>query len=870
MKLKQDLALLLFAATAVAMTGCHEDINPWAEGSEGRIAPVVSVDNSVQSASSGKPASRAVQSPEDVTVSDLELTISKNDGTYTHTWESVDRYDPETKFTTGQYKVEVRYGNPQRAGFNKPAFYGSTDVLVQENETTSVSLVASLANAMLSVTYTDAFRSYMADWNANAHTTGGEYVYYAKDETRPGYFNPGEMTLNVYVEKPNGKSSTFEVAKFNALARHHYHVTVDVNNGDAGGDAVLVVTFDDTVDQEDVVINLSDELLDAPAPEITGSGDLTDGHFYTYTFGDAWNTPVRANIVARGGIAEIKLTTVSQSLLAQGWPAEVDLMNADASVLGLMQQLGLMAVRTDGTNATMAVVDFSDVPAHLTETASNSNSFTITVKDKMTKVSEPFSFAINTVPMTLTLSGAQPLLVGGDRLSFQLNYNGANPESSVSFQLYNERGTWSNTRTVSIVKGETQGVYNVTVEVPADSKDVTVRAVTSVKNSEGLTVSRVSPTFTASLDAKDVWATRATATLESAAVDAKGLAQMATVFLSTDGTNFNAVNATVKDNTLAIAGLTPGTKYTMRVSVTGNASQSCAPVEFTTEGATAVPNGDFETLTQTLSENSMNQNGQWSISAGINYQSHASYTISEPTGWASVNKKTTSSTTRNTMFVVPSTFNTTLSYSSTVPNIRVINTGGGTATPASYSGFTANSGNNAMVVRNVAWDPAGTVPGTWRKEFAGSDEYYNHNVPDVSRVSAGKLFLGSYAYSNGTETYNEGVSFSSRPASLSGFYTYTNDAGDATENGTVTVQLLNGNTVIGQGSAKLSASGSYRAFKVDIAYVAGAAKATSLRIMFTSSDKSREEDITVTAYNSRYEAYKHGATLVVDNLSFAY
>ena len=81
---------------------------------------------------------------------------------------------------------------------------------------------------------------------------------------------------------------------------------------------------------------------------------------------------------------------------------------------------------------------------------------------------------------------------------------------------------------------------------------------------------------------------------------------------------------------------------------------------------------------------------------------------------------------------------------------------------------------------------------------------------------------------------------------------------------------MNGSTVIGSGSSKLKAASAYAPFNVKINYTANAPKATAVRIMFCSSDKSSEGAIKVTTYNSRYEGYKHGATLVVDNLSFNY
>ena len=255
-----------------------------------------------------------------------------------------------------------------------------------------------------------------------------------------------------------------------------------------------------------------------------------------------------------------------------------------------------------------------------------------------------------------------------------------------------------------------------------------------------------------------------------------------------------------------------------------------------------------------------------------------SYTISEPNGWATVNAKTasTSHKTQNSFFVVPSTFNSTLTWLSTVPNIKVLGTGGGTETPDSYKGFTAQHGKNAMVLRNVAWDPEGKRPDKWKKEFAGTDEYYGHNVPEVSQRSAGKLFLGTYTYNNGSETYNQGVAFASRPTSLKGYYTYTNDPGDTAEKGKVTVQVLSGETIIGSGSVTLGAVAKYTAFNVPVTYQANVGKATSIRVMITSSTHASDNQaaetaaIKVSTFNSRYESAMHGATLCVDNLSLAY
>ena len=849
-------------AAATLLTGCHSDDSPFSSR-KGGLTPNIQLDTKVTS--SEKVAAR---SGSDVTVNDLALTISSTNGSFSQTWNTVSDYPADQQFSIGEYLVEAKYGDPSVEGFECPAYYGSQTVTVRENEDTPVSLTATLANAMVSIVYTDAFKRYMSEWDANLHSAGGQYVYFAQNETRPGYLSAGAVTMNVWFKKPNGQDATMKVVEFNAQARHHYHITVDLNNGDGGGTAQLVISFDDTLAQEDVVIDLSDELFSAPAPTIAGNG-CENGSAFTYVIGDVWSQPLKTEIVAQGGIQSVVLTTQSASLVGQGWPSEVDLVKADGVMQARLKQLGFDCRGLWNTEVgKYAVLDFSNVLASLTENENASNVFTVNVTDVMNKTSEPFAFSITTTPLNISIENASTLAVGYTEFSFDMIYNGNNVDG-ITYQTYNDRGTWTALTAIGVEPTADATKYRVTVKAPADNKALRIRAVYKTTVSNELDVNRTSPDITLSVNENDVWANKAILSLSCDEVDPNLLASAATLYLSENGGEYTAVVSTVKDNKITANGLKAATSYKAKVSVTGNVNETSNEVSFTTETASVVPNGDFETLTQTRSESKLLQGGKWSISAGINYDSYAQYTVNEPVNWSSVNKKTTAGSTRNTWFVVPSTFNTTLSYSSTVPNIKVLGIGGGTETPSAYKGFSAHSGSNAMVVRNVGYDLAGTRPSVWRKEFAGKDEYYNHNVPTVSQKAIGKLFLGSYSFSNGSETYDEGILFGSRPAKLTGWYTYTRDGQDASESGTVKVELLNGNTVIGSGTATLGAAGSFSQFTVSVNYVDNAPKATSLRIMITSSDRN-ESSVKLTSYNSRYEGYYHGATLVVDNLQFVY
>lgn len=318
---------------------------------------------------------------------------------------------------------------------------------------------------------------------------------------------------------------------------------------------------------------------------------------------------------------------------------------------------------------------------------------------------------------------------------------------------------------------------------------------------------------------------------------------------SSDGTTW-IPSETTEDGKIIIKGLTPATPYTIRSRFGAVYSENTS--QLTTESTTEVPNGDFEELTQTINM-TINQGGRFRETYIGKWQTlEVHYNVSEPNGWSSVNAKTcnVAASNLNSWFVVPSTLNSS----------EVI------------------AGNNAMTLRNVAWDLNGTTPEDYTQTWGSLEgDIYNHNTPSsIANRSAGKLFLGTYSYSNGTEIYNEGIDFRSRPISLNGYYKYIQDSNDTNETGTITVSILNNSDIIGTGYLNLSTVSDYTMFKVPIVYTNNSLKATQLKIMITSSNHAsyhQEEEnssIKTSIYNGRNESVSRGATLTIDNLTFSY
>ena len=476
-------SLLLGIAAAALLASCNDGKLPggWSS-TTGGIAPAVNVDASVST------GSRAVTSAKAIEAADLSLRLTAADGSLDRTWARVADFDTDEEFSVGDYTMQAFYGTEGAEGFDAPYYSGTTALTVRENQVTAVNITASLANSMVSITYTDALKSYLADWDAVVSSSAGKSeIAFAKDETRPAYITPGAVTLRLNVTKPNGTSATLQAATFTAQPRHHYNVTVDLNDGEVG-DAVLTITYVDDTEEKVIDINLSEDIISAPAPEVTTVG-FASGDVLSHVESAAADAQLALNIVARGGIASVKMTTESASLRQQGWPAEVDLIGTDAATRATLSSLGLKPLGLWKNPDKMAVVDLTDVLAHLTVTAAGAtdSKFAFTVTDRYTKTSEPVELTVSVVKLNLAITGHEPLLYDADNVDLHVAYNGSNLADNVTFQTKNARGTWDAVE-VNSVTAAGDDAYTVSLQLPSRAdKALTFRAVAST----GLTSAEV-------------------------------------------------------------------------------------------------------------------------------------------------------------------------------------------------------------------------------------------------------------------------------------------------------------------------------------------------------------------------------------------
>lgn len=873
MKLKK---IFLYSATMLLLVSCANEDKQGSSG-YGAINVQVSADYKVVPVTrSTAESASTIENPD---VSEFALKLVSSDGSFSRAWDSLADFDPATKIPVGAYTMSAFYGDIDTEGFEKPFYLGETPVAVRDRENSSVEINCTLANVKVTVEYSDAFKKYFADYSTTIHSSGGKDIKFSKTETRAAYVKPGKITIQTYLKKQNGIESTFEPAAIpNAAARQHYKIKLDISDNNAG-EAQLNISFDETTETQPIKIDISDEVMVAPAPSFLLSGFESGIPVEAKEFNYPTDKNVNISLTAKGGLAGCTLTTASRCLESKGWPQEIDLLNMSQEQAETLHRLGLKIKGFSETGSKMGFIDFTELFTHLQIIESNDQHlFSISAKDLYGKVSEsPISLSVKNLPLTFTLQEPEAVFVGSSSAIVPILYDGTDA-NLIKFSYLNAEGHKVNC--ASSVLSSKENLYQIKISVKAANEPVKVEASLSggLKTTTA-SIPVLTPEFSITAEEYDIWAKKATVKLTATDPQYQEAVNRYAVLFANSSGQWIQASSTHKDNIYTISGLFPDTRY--QIKGTCNSQQKNVNYHgnctIHTEAAAGVPNGDFENLAQTINISDMNQGGKWSPTVGNpTYQSKCSFNVSEPVGWASVNAKTsnTSATNQMSWFVCPSTYNTTLSWTGTVPGIPIFG-GGGTDTPDIYKNLTAQNGSNAMVVRNVAWDENGTTPPAHYKT-RGSAYYYSENVPSIANRSAGKLFLGTYSYSGNSESYNEGAAFSSRPSILKGWYKYTPDNKDGSETGVISVTLLNGKTVLASGTINLTAASDYTEFTVPLVYNVTDKKANLLKIMITSSNHASysqsEETATIktTDYYSRYESNSRGATLTIDNLNFIY
>lgn len=261
MKIWHHILPMLLLATGIV--SCNDETTDLTSGATGKIQLQLTTDNRLIKASSTSPEGDNEEMEEltgGVPEADtFTITLVSNDGNYNKTWESYSEFCSEESFPIGTYTLTAHYGDINQEGFEKPCYFGTTDVVISNDEPAETNLTAALCNSCISIEYTDAFKKYFTDYKATLSTKNNSGIEISKEETRMLYAAPGENKLTIEYKQAGGKAGKQQIPSFSTLARHHYKIKIDVNGGNVG-ETQLSIIFDDGLEKEDVIIDLSGEV----------------------------------------------------------------------------------------------------------------------------------------------------------------------------------------------------------------------------------------------------------------------------------------------------------------------------------------------------------------------------------------------------------------------------------------------------------------------------------------------------------------------------------------------------------------------------------------------------------------------------------
>ena len=840
--MKKQLLIGLIGAAgglglASSMVSC-DDYRPTTD-MDGKLLVSVDLDKDVVASASNKQAANALSRAEaqSVSASDLSLKLTSETGSFAREWAKASDFNDPVTVPVGKYTIEAYYGALENEGFEKPYYYGSSTLTVEENRTTPVSVTAQLANSMVRVEMSDMFRGYFASYTLTLRSELGNEIAYADGETRPVYLAPGQVTAAITITKQNGTTATLEPKSFTAEARHSYLLKFDINGGEAG-DGTLVLTYDDMTDMEDVEIDLSDAILNAPAPRLTTDG-FSSGQSWTVMQGHASGKAAKVTAIAQAGIDGLVLTTTSAYLESQGWPKEIDLVSGDAATLAQMKALGLNVIGVPRPDK-MVYVDFTDLLSNIAylEGGDNLSTFSLQVRDKNSRVAEaPVSFSVEAVTTTLSVVSHDPIYEWDTTLAFDVETN-ATDLTGITLQAKNDRNTWDNCPITSCeLVSRANNRYHIVATVPSSATDLPLRLTFGAIKVDFTVAHEPSPYslkavengiygWQAALDLR--YKAGADAARRRAASRSAEAPENVTFEISADnGQTWSATTASKLDtNRFLISGLTGGKTYQIRATCDGILS---GIYTFTTEIGPQLANSDMESWDRTDGQTSY-----WWIEYPGNPKESAI--------WGTMNGLTTSEGGSNESNL--SSNRNGMSY-------------------CAFSGTRettdAHGGSKAAIIETVGWGKGNAAQAYWT---------------DPKHVTVGQLYLGSY--NSGTQSPVYGYSYDTRPASIDFWYKY--NAKNSEDFGKAIIKVIDAaGNILAENETNLTATSQYTKISLDLSskYAVPCAAASTIQVIFKSSGVDGVENNKNNSWLSQPGFTKKdgrftGSSLYVDDIKLNY
>lgn len=230
---------------ALTLSACSEETTNGEQKGEGRVTidcvATTTVDDTRANVSCTTPAAE-----------DFTLKIEGVGHTYTKEYATIAKFNEGDNYLrNGNYKATVVAGNVAEEGYDKAAFMGSANFTVQSRENTNVEITATIANALVKVEVTEAFKNYfVGGYELKLNTAAGN-EFDVTEQTAPIFIAPKAFTISGTATKQPAQSGVEgAVVSLNyqpeqqVKAQTLYTVKLDVEQA---GSATLEITLNETL-----------------------------------------------------------------------------------------------------------------------------------------------------------------------------------------------------------------------------------------------------------------------------------------------------------------------------------------------------------------------------------------------------------------------------------------------------------------------------------------------------------------------------------------------------------------------------------------------------------------------------------------------
>lgn len=835
---------VLLAASAAVLTACGDGNSLSGPSRAGALNVTLTTDTRVTTTDGG-----TLDTHYEVNPASISLTLGDADGEYSHTWTDATQFPQGEYFLAGAYNLRAVCGSNIIEGFDMPSFSGSTVVNIQDETVTDVTLPLSLDNAFLSLDCSQELLQSVEEFSILVNTPGGTFFKVTPAETRLLCLTPSATDVYASLTLPDGRSARLMLLTLPSTeAATLYQVHVSSETTPEG------LRLDASCGSESNSLLLTDRLLDEPAPSVSTTWNPATPILLDE--GETCGMPLVATVESTGPLRSVMLSAYSLPLRQLGFPAEVDLLHLNKAEEVALTSMG---VRFSGDSSGLTI-DLTDLTSYLyyIDNLTALSQLTVVAVGEDGQVSEPTTLAVETTPVAMTVEKVNPIVMGENRGVIDISCSASAFASHIDVYIPATdasgvpTGAWTEVSPLTVT-GLSAGHYSVSFPVPAGSSPLDVKICYCHEERTWITLPRKMPDFSIEVDP---YAT--VAAIRVVAADPSMLEAITReVHIYIDGAEAPAYTTEPSRGLISVIGLSPDHTYTFSATMMSGvpAPQFTPGVTVITEREEQLPNCDFEERRDGPAYRNMLAGGRFSqtLVEIYNQQHYASFFTEVPKQWTTVNAKTfcTGSSNINTWYMQPSAFLT--------------------RSPVFSQSF-------AVELVSTAFDPHGPEIPPYQQT---SQPYLNYSpiVPDIAYRAAGKIFIGSYSYDPATlsETYTEGMAWSSRPMSLNGYYRFYPSDGNRNDRGLARVEILgkvNGqDEVIASGEARLALALSYTAFSVPLTYTRFGVKATRIKVMFASSASVGDiayETANVVTVPDPVTATSLGSRLWIDNVTLAY